>query len=447
MIILSFAVLISTILLALAALRASRGDALGLPLVAIGSFAYLYVVMPLRLIQSGTIHAFLTDQQIIKAVLLPALMLAAFVWGWQHEPRTATHNRLVDWDGRQLWAFGFVASTVGLVLYVVFLERSGGVLYSFSQPHGQAMAWEDNTAYLYYGPWLMLSGTAMMTLATSRFKITGWRKTAGALCLGTVLCHAILTGSRGPLFSAAGSLFVTFSIARRQSVSMRKAFGVLSTVGVGVLLMVGFRMVLHLGDDKDEAPTVSQALARSSGVSDYDWAHGTTGQEFVFHAAFLDTVDESKKLHYGLNWLYYLGLNPIPKILWPDKHYPESPGATVADIFECTGVAVTRGAAPGIVADLYGEFWLGGVLFLYVFGRSARRLFAVACTLESPLAACAYAMLYAVSLNAFAQSFAALFVPFGYSMAPVVLFTFFDRWVGKPRPLQHRAPAASGCRA
>jgi hypothetical protein len=407
--------------LSLRSLRTSRGDALGLPLVAIGSFVFLYIIQPLSMIHSGAAEAFLTEWQLAKALLVPAAMLPCFVWGWRREPAQFSPRRRPPWKPLQLWNFGFGTALAGLCVYIIFLQRSGGILQSFSQPHGHAMAWEENTAYLYNGPWWMLSGMAMMICANTRLKLTGWRKAAFAVFFVIVLGHALLTGSRGPLFSACGTVFVSYSIAMRRTPRLAQTFAVLAVLGFGVLLMVGYRDVLHLGQDKSEAPTLSQALNSSLQPGDYEKAHGTTGLEFIFHAAVLDTVDKSNKYHLGLGWVSFLVLNPIPRLLWPDKHYPESPGITFDDILQTTGLAVAGGAAPGIVADLYAQFGLGESLFLYWLGRLSRRLFTAARRLHSPLTMCAYVMLYAVSLNMFAQGFGAIFVSFGYSMIPAVL--------------------------
>ncbi|MGA2115776.1 MAG: hypothetical protein ABSH56_13625 [Bryobacteraceae bacterium] len=315
------------------------------------------------------------------------------------------------------------------------------------------MAWQDNTAYLYYGPWWILSGSAMMMFATSKFRVAGWRKAAFLSSFAVLLTHAILTGSRGPLFSALGLLFVSYSITRGRAVPLARAYTILAAVGFGVLLMVGFRSVLTLSEDKPEAPTLAEALDQSTDVSEHERARGETGQEFIYHAALIDTVDQTHKLEFGLGWIYFLAINPIPKLLWPEKHYPDTPGVAWQDIRDNTGLAVAPGAAPGIVADLYAQFGPGEALFLYCLGRASRKLFASARQMDSPLAFSAYVMLYAISLNMFAQGFGAIFVPFGYSMAPIVVFTLLSgtasltrfRPHGRPKPTGTKTGAAALC--
>jgi hypothetical protein len=132
MIWISFAVLIGTIILSLASLRSDRGDALGIPLVAIGSFAFLYVIQPMQLILSGDSGLFLTEQQFAKGVFVPALMLAFFMWGWLH-PGRQRPRAIAPWDARGVWRVGFWMAFAGFTLYFIFIERSGGIAESFSQ--------------------------------------------------------------------------------------------------------------------------------------------------------------------------------------------------------------------------------------------------------------------------------------------------------------------------
>jgi hypothetical protein len=431
-IVFSFILLIATVVLSLGSLRTARGDALGLPVVAIGGFVFLYIVQPLRVIQMGAMDTFLTDWQVCKAVAIPALMLGGFVWGWLRTPSTSVRGQPASWNPAELWHFGLGTALVGFCLYAVFIARSGGVLAAFSQQHGHAMAFEQNTAYLYDGPWWILSGVAMMMCAASRFSVYGWRRGAPSVFVSAVLAHALLTGSRGPLFSAVAVFCVGTAIRRRKILSVSQAFAILSLVGTGVLLVVGYRAVLHLGPQDSERPSLSAALGATVDVSEADMSNRIVAQEFILHAAVLDTVDNTHKLDLGLSWAYFIAINPVPKLLWAEKHYPASPGITQADIFDVTGLRFAVGSAPGIVADLYRQFWLGAVLFMYIFGRLSRRLFVCAWSVESPLANCSYVMLYALSLNVFAQGFSAIFVPFLFSLAPVVAFTILSGWRRRP---------------
>lgn len=428
MIWISFSILICTIAISVSLLRSSRGDALGIPLVAIGTFLFLYVIQPLQLIRTDSMSLFLSDWQVSKALLVPALMLACFMWGWL-QPRRLKLPQNPTWDPRLLWNYGFVAASIGLVLYLIFLERSGGIVHSFSQVHGTAMAYNDNTAYIYDGPWLMLSGSIMMILCIPKPTLRNWKSLAPYAFLGLFLVSAVLTGGRGPLFAVTTAYFIGSSIAQRKTVSFGRAARTLLPVGIGVLMMIGYRSVLHLGDQQAQQnlPTVETTFDSVASASEYDKEHDTASQEFLFHAATLDTVDQTGKLEYGVGWFVFFVVNPIPKVLWPDKVTPQWTGITWEDIKENTSIGIAPGSAPGIVADLYARFHLFSGVFLFFLGFGLRWLFIAARSLSSPVASVGYVMFYAVSLNMFAQGFGAIFVPLGYSMIPVVLFAWVTR--------------------
>jgi hypothetical protein len=430
MIWIGFTVMIATIVVSLALLRSWRGDALGIPPVAIGTFTLLYFVQPLQLVRSGTMGLFFSDWQVTEALLVPAFMLACFMWGWLR-PTQQKPLRVPSWNPHTLWNWGFGAACIGLMLFVVFLERSGGIIASYSQSHGHAMAWETNTAYLYYGPWLMLSGAAMMILANARFRSRRWRTYVPYGFLTVFLANALLGGDRSPLFAVTTGTFICYSIARYKRVRLGQAFGLLFLVGCVVAIVFSYRDRIHLGPHVPEAEqNPGENLGELVGAtSEYDREHGTAGQEFLCHAAELETVDQTGKLDWGVSWVTFLVVHPIPRLLWPEKSYLPGPGITNGDIRETTSFAPAGGSAPGIVSDLYHRFHLLSGLFMFGLGYAFRRLFIAARTLSSPAASVGYVMLYAFSLQMFAQGFGTIFVELPYSMIPVVLFV----WVTKEK--------------
>jgi hypothetical protein len=306
------------------------------------------------------------------------------------------------------------------------------------------MAYETNTAYLYDGLWWVLCGAVMMILGTAHFKASKWRKAVPVLFLAVVFAQAMLTGSRTPLFAAVTTYFVSYAIAHRQTVSLSRAMAILAFVGCGVLLMLGYRDILHFGEQKAiNTPTLARALLTATDPDESSQQTGPTGNEFIFHAATIDTVDQSGKLDYGLSWIYYLAVSPIPKLWWPDKHSPQSGSIKVDDIAAYLGVPIAYGSCPGIVADVYMRFGVFSILFMWGLGRVLRRLFESALRLESPLSTCAYIMLYAMIITMFAQTFATIFIPFGYSMMPVILFTWSARRSGREAKQWRRAEFSS----
>ena len=437
MVILSFLLLIASLVVCTLLLRRCPGEGLGLPLIAIGSYAFLYVVQPLYLMSDDILEAFLTPAQIAKALFLPAVTLPLFVAGWLRaaSPRPSSPRTPPQpWNPRRLWVFGCVTAAVGLVLYAIFIVRSGGIDQTFGQSHGLGGSWKDNTAYLYLAPWWCLSGIAMMLLAAARIHNELRRWIVPACFVGALLVNALLLSSRGQLFATSATVLAAICLSLRIPVPVSRALPVAAVAGLAVLLVLGFRSVLHLGEAGSEAPDLASALTSSLRIEPRYVAYRMTGNEFVYHAAAIDTVDETRKYHWGLFWLYTYTVHPIPRILWPDKPYTfPSPGITWDDIRTVTGITISGGAAAGIVADLYWHFGWFSLLFFYFFGLWSGRLYLRAQSLDSPLAFVSYILLLALGLNAFAQGFGAILVSFPYSVAPAVAFTVFERAAGRPR--------------
>ena len=286
----------------------------------------------------------------------------------------------------------------------------------------------------------------MMLCASGRTTLAGWRQFATYITILVAFAQAVLTGGRGPFFSTSAVICVGYALATKRKIPLFKAFIVLGCVAVGVLLMLGYRNVLRLGEDRPEAPGIIEALSAMTRLDENAQSTSTTGNEFIFHGAALETVDRKQKYALGLNWIYVFTLGPIPRIIWPEKPYRfEAPGIHWDDILEVTGLAVlgdsvmnatetyetamkamgrnaASGATPGIVADLYIQFGLFSAVAFYLMGRGLRRLYISAASLDSPLLTCSYIMLYSLSLNVFTQELYAVLVPFTFAIGPVMLF-------------------------
>ncbi len=427
MISISMTVLICVLILSVASLRTWRRDALGIPLVVIGTFAFIYVVQPVQLLWTGTNGLFLTDWQMSEGLLMPALMLACFMWGWLFPKRPATTVGAA-WDWSAMWRFGFGCACLGVILYLIFVERSGGFATAYSQAHGHAMAWEGNTAYLYYGPWLILSGSSIMIFGEPKSRSRRWLTYIPYGFMMIFLAQALLGGDRGPLFSGVSVAVISYSIARRKRIELWRAVGALLVVGSGIILVFANREKIHFGGhESEQVQSTAEAINGLVGTDENEQEHDSSGQEFLVHAVEIATVDQTGKLGYGVFWVELLVINPIPRLLWPEKAYPAAPGISPADIREHTSFAIAGGSAPGIVADLYTQFHLLSTIFFFFLGFAFRRLFIEACKLTSPVATIGYVMVFAVSLNMFAQGFAAVFTPLGYSVAPVFFFSWLTR--------------------
>jgi len=406
------------------------GEGLGMPMIAMLCFGYLYVIQPLTLLLTGTLSAFLDDWQTGKALFVPAVMLAFLLWGWRRGTAAGLRTRehaFSNWT--QLWNWGAGAATVGTVLVLALVLRSGGLVEVFSAPHGSGLQVEDITAYWYLSPYWIICGIGMMLFAGNRAVRTPVRRAVLISSILFVYAFAILTSSRGIIFAISATVVVSYFLRRMTRPTIAKLLPYWICAGVLVVLMVGYRQILHVGNtDNTEAPTFGQALMSVSSITPSQVSQLNTGLEFLFHATALDTVDQTQKYHWGLAWLYIYTVHIIPRVLWPSKPLSfDTPGITNNDIHEMTGITISAGAAPGIVADGYEQFGALSVVFFFLFGLASARLYVHAQFSGNPLPAMGYTMLCAVSLNGLTQDVHQMLIFGPYAMLPMLAFHFLAR--------------------
>jgi hypothetical protein len=263
----------------------------------------------------------------------------------------------------------------------------------------------------------------MMIFSGNKLNLSGWRGGAIYVFAAAFALNGVLMGSRHDAFSICSILWVGWCLARRRWPTIARAVPALFIACSAALLMVGYRNVLHLGEHKPNTPSFAEAATTGVASEFADLRMRTSGVEFVAHAVTLETVDETQKYHWGLNWLYEYTVQVVPRIWWPEKPYRfETPGITQDDVSSVTGVRLASGYAPGLVADLYSQFGLLSLFFFMWLGWCAKRLVLRAVYGNRPIDVCAYIMAFSLSLNVFGQGFGAILVAFPYSMVPVLLY-------------------------
>ena len=307
--------------------------------------------------------------------------------------------------------------------------RSGGFEQAFATSHGSSLALDGVTAYMYLSPWWIVSGCGMMVFGLySSEHTTRWQLLTIIGFVGILYALSVLTSSRGWAFTTTGTLTASFALAKGRRPSIMQTAPVWVAAGMAALLLVGYRAVLNLSDDRPKAPTLIEAITAGTKVDATHESLHMTGNEFVYAAALLDTVNQERKCDWGREWLYTLTIHAIPRVLWPDRpEYESQDSVSWDDISAVTGVNVAGGAAPSIVGDIYQNFWFLSPLFFGLFGWASAILFTRAQDLGTPFAVCSYALICGLSLNIFAQGFGAILVPLPYALLPMFLFYVFNR--------------------
>ena len=413
---------------------------LSILLLAGGVFMFMYVIQPIISIHDGTIYYFIDDWQIAKCELVAFIMYLFLLWGWFSGMKGPIKAKRIlseiSWNYRRLYAIGFLMAAFGAAVFSLFVQESGGFNTFYSAPHFAKAAWHEETAYVYDALYLVYPGLVLMILGCVRSKSRAFRWFPIILFSLLMLAHSILSAARGVFFPLVASVGLAYYLGGKKMPKTRTVVIGGAIAGLAVLLLVGYRGVLHLGpSDPYRQPSFNEALLSVAGVGGNSAIkYKTTGNEFIYSASIIDTVDSLQEYNLGINYIYKITVHLIPRLFWPDKPYswgipeiykPHSPEN--GDFYQTFGYKVAGGSAPTIVGELYMQFGLASVLFFFLLGRFSAYLFKKLQVSDDPRVITAYVMWYAFGLHLFAQGFEAVIEPYIYTMVPTLLVMNFAR--------------------
>jgi hypothetical protein len=383
------------------------------PLIYIGPMLiYLYSFLPLYLsfTQREALRGYLRDGDLIYVAILNGLgalslclgiLLGSAPAGGGRPPRLWMPT---DQVRRRLAAAAVVVGLIGLAAYVFMLANVGGVAGAYGRAYGGVWADSGHVRNLQY-----LTVTAILLLLAARTGRRLSRLDWGwiTLCAGPWLVHGLLGARRGPTFMVLVALGAGwyFMHARRPRLTTAIFTGV--SLGLLLLFLVAHRDQIYLGSDFE-----FEANARGFAFT----AH--SGSEFVYGAGAILHADAEGTYWWGRRYATVLFVRPIPRFLWPSKYddaaaalgtpsIETNMGVGVDDFRETVGWSGARGAAPGIVADMWIEFWWASLLVILLIGWGYGRAWAKAVTLGGVWVTI-YCLMFALSIYVVMQSLEAM---------------------------------------
>ena len=245
---------------------------------------------------------------------------------------------------RFFWASGFSIE--------VMLEGLGAPRFSAPWSRGQFGGSDALTdALINFGYPL---GTLTVMLALRGRRWVNWKVGVGVLLSAIFLLFVAQGGARRLVGVVVGAGLFTWACGSRSRLRLASALGILVTVAA----LLGAMNVLLEARNEGWAEYVYEAPG--SGVVRVD-------DNFLRLAQTIEAVPESHP-HIGFQWIWYLIVRPVPRILWAGK--PVDPGFSLPDYlgFEDVSLSIS------VVGDWYLGFgWpgvlLGGLLF-GVLGRT-----------------------------------------------------------------------------
>lgn len=335
------------------------------PMVYIGAmFLFLYSYMPLKLFYSGQLSTYFTEAQLISIQILNLAGVLAFATGCLlagvRLPRRSLATATTPNTERRLVTGGAIAGGLGLMCWVISIANVGGFVNAFSHSYGGG--WDDS-GYVRDGSILLLAGVVLLHAAIA----AGRPRLISVLLLITFgtpwFVQALLTSRRGPTFTfcvvAIASWFLYRN--RRPPVLLTALSGLV--LGYFIMFLVANRSNIHLGSDMDFNGDVS-AVAETS----------DTGNEFVYGTGAVMSAKRTGHYYWGRRYLAQVAVRPIPSSIWPTKYVdfgvPEllQNAGTGEGFGDALGWVGAPGSAPGIVSDLWLEFWWLSVPVLGLIG-------------------------------------------------------------------------------
>ena len=394
------------------------------PMLYIGPMLiYLYSALPvmLTLVQPRQLRGFLDEGDLVYVQTLNLIgtfcLCAGILLG--SGPAAAWHRARPDAlppaVARRLAQAALVLGGIGLAAYAYMLGHTGGLDAAYGRAYGGVWADSGSIRDLQ-----LLTVVALLLLFAAR---TGRRLSAidwawVILFVSPLLIHGLLGARRGPTFMATAVLVVGWYLLRGRRPRLLHVLGGGLLLGCLMLFLVENRSHIYLGSDFHFDTNLMPGKA-------------SAGNDFVYGAGTILNADHSREYWWGRRYLVVFFVKPVPRFLWPSKYRDASAVLGVPDMevnlgtggaaFHSTlGWKGTHGAAPGIVADMWIELWLGAFPVLVAFGWGYGRVWRRAVE-RGGVWTTVYCLMFALSVYLIMQSLNAMGIRFLETALPAWL--------------------------
>ncbi len=374
------------------------------PLVLIAPMlAFIYGWMPLRLLASDGLARFLEIDQLVYVHCLNLAGIIAFVAACLaagvRVAKPANRQVLSLETCRRLRIGGSLVGGIGLACWLVSIVNVGGFVNAFSKSYSGG--WDDS-GYVRDGSLLLLVGVLLLVSAMASEGPRVVNVILLALFAVPWTVQALLTARRGPTFAIVVVVSMAWYLSRgKRPPALAAIMGGL-LLGWLVLFLVANRSSIYLGSDFNVKTDVETEVST---------AH--EGNEYIYGAGSIISAERRGHYFWMRRYLAQLLVRPIPSAVWPTKYedfgVPEllhnaGTGEGIADVLGWVGAP---GSAPGIVADLFIEFWWFAVPAMALLGWCYGWLWRQAVT-RGPAWASQYTIVAALSIYLVMQTMEAV---------------------------------------
>ena len=247
----------------------------------------------------------------------------------------------------------------------VMLEGLGAARFSAPWSRGELGGWDALTDVLINFGFPLATFTVMLALRRGGW--LDWKVGVGALLSAIFLLFMGQLGARRLIGAIVGAGLFTWGCGSRGRLRFTSALGAAVVV---IALLVGMQFLL---ESRDEGWAEYVYEAPGSAVVRVD-------DNFLRLAQTIEAVPQDHP-HIGFQWMWYVIVRPVPRILWPGK--PMEPGFSLPEYLGVEGVSLST----SVVGEWYLAFgWpgvlLGGLLFGFL-GRAWSQVLEEAVTVKA----------------------------------------------------------------
>ncbi|UAJ72559.1 hypothetical protein IQE94_16150 [Synechocystis sp. PCC 7339] len=301
------------------------------------------------------------------ASLLGGCLIASGPYPWRTYPSFGE----ISFDQR-LRRLAWIIGLAAILVFWLNIFAVGGFAEAYGRVKGGG--WSNygylREVFLFSMPAAVLY---LVSFNQERLKLQNWAITL--LFISPLFIQGFLGGRRGPTAMAIIALAMTWFVVRRRRPSL--VLVIAGSIALGLLLMflVANRNELYLGSDFEVR---TDNLFNYFGLSEN--ATSLSNNEYVYGSGGILNANARNFFFWGRRYFVIAFIRPIPRFLWPTKYADSAEWLNIPNIEtenlgvgeqalqETLGWAGARGAAPGLLADMWIEFSWFSLLALFAIG-------------------------------------------------------------------------------
>ncbi len=344
------------------------------PMIYLGlMLLFLYSYMPLSLVleDAEALRTYLSVPQLEYVQTLNLLGVFCMCFGvfvgsrnhrwhpmhslsWQLSPQTQIRLK------RAAIALGLI----GIAGFSYGIANVGGLVAAYGRAYGGGASASGYTREA-----VLLTVPALLWFMVSHIQrpLSKLDWAAIALFAFPLVLHGLLGARRGPTAMIIIALTVGWYLIRSKRPGLSRVVVSGAILGFLMLFLVANRGNIYLGS----------SLENQRQPTEYLGVH--SGNEFVYGSGTVLNADVRDRYFWGRRYFTVFFIRPIPRFLWPTKYedasrilnipsLEENLGTGAESLVETLGWPGAVGAAPGIIADMWIEFWWYFTLIMFALG-------------------------------------------------------------------------------